>query len=90
MQQTIVLDEHDRQKLLDLRCKQDSLEMFIAGGSSNVTEEHMSDYYDVLHEINEFKREQLLDMGEINEAMYDFVFYFDTVAGFVVVEDADE
>lgn len=85
----ITLDERDRLNLLELRTKQDALEMFLAGGSPAVTEQHLSRYQHVLKEINEYKREKLLDMGEVDEGMYDYVFYFDTVAGFVVVEDAD-
>lgn len=87
---TILLEEADRLRLLDLRVEQDALEMLLAGGSGAVTEEHFNRYKKVLEEVNEFKRDYLLEMGEIDESMYDYVFYFDTVAGFVVIEDSDD
>jgi hypothetical protein len=82
----IHLDEEDRLKLLDLRTEQESLEMYIAGGNCK-SSSLLYSYKSVLKEINEFKREKLLEMDELDEGMYDYVFYFDTVAGFVVIED---
>jgi mevalonate kinase len=83
----LLLSEDERLEMLRLRSQEMALEMFVASGSANVQYTHVMKYEKVLQEINEFKREILLDAGEINEDMFDFSFFFDSVSGYVFVEE---
>lgn len=84
-----VMSEEDRLALLDLRNEQESLEVFIAGGSPAVSDSTISRYKRCLYNINEFKRRMLEEFEQLDEDMFDYTFFFDTVAGVVWIEDAE-
>ena len=84
------MSEDERLQLLELKSEQEALEIFLAGGGASVTHDDLDRFRQLQIESNEFKRSLLLNAGEIDEGMFDFTYYFDSVAGFIWFEEDEE
>lgn len=81
------LSEEDRLVLSRMKSEQEAKEIYIASGNRNVTPDYVRDYEFLLHKSNEFKRRLLTEAGELDEEMFNYTYYFDSVAGYIWFEE---
>lgn len=84
------LTEEERKELLTLRSRQEAMEAYIIGGNARGEPALIHRYECLLTDINEYKRRIIEESGNLDSEMFNYTFYFDTVAGIVWFEDAED
>lgn len=84
------MEEEERLKIQRLKTDIEALEIYVAGGSASVEESNVRKLALLNREIEEFKRDMLLEHGLVDDETFNYNYYFDTVAGRIWMSEDDE